>query len=241
MKFVIGDIHGEITKLEVLLKAIKNHDGKAELIFIGDYVDKGENALATLKLLDELRIKEKSLFLLGNHEQYWLEFDEKKLNAYGGFTTMEDCKQNSLKDTQSFLLNEFGDLFKSMILSFSNKDYLITHSGLTFNAYFKLEKDFTKDDVLYNRYDFLKTKQFYQTKKIVFGHTGFCSAYYDSFKVGIDTSACYLKEQPLTSLCLEEDLMIDSHNKKITLNSIPQNISPIIPRVKPYRIRGVTA
>ena len=38
MKFIIGDIHGEITKLKLLVKFIKDIDDKPELIFIGDYL-----------------------------------------------------------------------------------------------------------------------------------------------------------------------------------------------------------
>ena len=47
MKFIIGDIHGEITKLKLLVKFIKDIDDKPELIFIGDYLDKGESSKKT--------------------------------------------------------------------------------------------------------------------------------------------------------------------------------------------------
>lgn len=238
MKFVIGDIHGEIAKLEILISEMKKLTKTPEFIFIGDYLDKGENSLTTLKLLEELRKNEKCVFLLGNHEHYWINLDEKALTHYGASTTIEDCHKKSMHETRDFLMSEFSILFQNMVLYWTNEKFLVTHSGLTLNAFQKPVENFTKEDVLFNRYDFIKSRMLYQGKRIIFGHTGFSSVYYDHFKIGIDTSACYLKEQPLTALCLDEELIINSSKQKYTLDSIPQNVSPVIPRVKPYRLKG---
>ena len=54
MRFVIGDIHGEISKLKLLIKYILTLDKDPELIFIGDYLDKGEDPLAVLEFLISL-------------------------------------------------------------------------------------------------------------------------------------------------------------------------------------------
>ena len=42
MNFVIGDIHGEVTKLKSLIKLIDKNEANPSFIFIGDYIDKGE-------------------------------------------------------------------------------------------------------------------------------------------------------------------------------------------------------
>ena len=48
MTFVIGDIHGEITKLKALINNIFYLDKNPHLIFIVDYINKVENSKEVL-------------------------------------------------------------------------------------------------------------------------------------------------------------------------------------------------
>ena len=73
MKFVIGDIHGEVTKLRQLILQLTKV-GIERLVFVGDYIDKGEDSKATLEFLQVLSRKYRCDFLLGNHEYAWLRF-----------------------------------------------------------------------------------------------------------------------------------------------------------------------
>lgn len=75
--YVVGDIHGKIKMLEDLLDRIKGHLAlrnatDSELVFVGDYVDRGEDSAGVLKLVREL-VKNPAPFskvvaLTGNHE-----------------------------------------------------------------------------------------------------------------------------------------------------------------------------
>src|SRR5438874_962316 len=75
MIVAIGDIHGEITKLKVLMKTLITRglvDGT--VIFLGDYVDRGENSVAALDYLIFLKEKNPNfIFLAGNHDQMLLD------------------------------------------------------------------------------------------------------------------------------------------------------------------------
>jgi len=76
-------------------------------------------------------------------------------------------------------------------------------------------------------------------KKFIFGHTAFSHPYVDDFKIGIDTSAVYSKENPLTSFCLEKDFFLNNLNEKKYLIHCKKNICPIIIRKKPYRMEKI--
>ena len=69
----IGDIHGQIYKLEKLLAELPLQD-EDRLVFLGDYVDRGPNVCAVVSLLMKLaQERPETVFLRGNHEQMLLD------------------------------------------------------------------------------------------------------------------------------------------------------------------------
>jgi diadenosine tetraphosphatase ApaH/serine/threonine PP2A family protein phosphatase len=111
----------------------------------------------------------------------------------------------------------------------------MTHSGIP-PGYFDIEiSRIPQEKLLFNRYDFISSEKFFFGKKIIFGHTGFFSPLYDTFKIGIDTAACYIESQPLTAFCAEGEFFIDSTGNRFLLNAIDLSCCPVIPRVKPWR------
>ena len=70
--FAIGDLHGEVTLLRRLLATIQPQPTDT-VIFLGDYVDRGEDSVATIKELEELRARTQVVAIRGNHDAAWLE------------------------------------------------------------------------------------------------------------------------------------------------------------------------
>ncbi len=70
--FAIGDLHGEAELLRRLLAAIAPQPTD-RLIFLGDYLDRGPDALGTIQTLDALAQRCPCVFLLGNHDEEWLD------------------------------------------------------------------------------------------------------------------------------------------------------------------------
>jgi len=67
--FVIGDIHGCLDKLELLWERIDPRPGLDQLIFLSDYIDRGDDSSGVLDYLLELKaIYIDTVFLMGNHE-----------------------------------------------------------------------------------------------------------------------------------------------------------------------------
>jgi len=75
MIFAIGDIHGRYDLLTQALDAIAAHASgqEHEIVFLGDYVDRGPQSKQVLDKLIELSTQDNVTCLRGNHEQLMLE------------------------------------------------------------------------------------------------------------------------------------------------------------------------
>ena len=93
MRYVIGDIHGQIYKLKNLINLTKSD--ATEYIFLGDYIDRGLCSKEVIDFLNDLNKKVKCIFLIGNHEDMWFKYlkgDKSWLDMillYGGIETVK--------------------------------------------------------------------------------------------------------------------------------------------------------
>ncbi|HII02837.1 TPA: serine/threonine protein phosphatase [Methanosarcinaceae archaeon] len=76
---LVGDIHGNLEALEFILK-MREEMGCKTLLFLGDYVDRGQQGVEVLVRLFQLKLEDpENVFLLrGNHETV-------EMNVYYGF------------------------------------------------------------------------------------------------------------------------------------------------------------
>jgi len=78
--WVVGDIHGRADLLDLLLAKISDHpvsSGESDLVFVGDYVDRGDDSAGVLRRLFAIsREVPNTVFLKGNHEDMMLQFLE---------------------------------------------------------------------------------------------------------------------------------------------------------------------
>jgi len=92
--FAIGDVHGCMGKMQTLLQAISAKDTGAPVVFVGDYVDRGEQSAQVLHHVMEMDESPDVTCLIGNHEEMLLNFldDPQKKGArwlrYGGLQTL---------------------------------------------------------------------------------------------------------------------------------------------------------
>ena len=85
--YCIGDIHGRADLLAQLHKKIqrdaKPYKGKKTIVYLGDYVDRGEQSRQVIDILLSEPLKNfESIFLKGNHEQAMLDFIEFPVSRY---------------------------------------------------------------------------------------------------------------------------------------------------------------
>lgn len=72
--FAIGDIHGEIQQLMLLMSRLPKLDPEDTLVFLGDYIDRGPHSKQVVEYLRRLpkMTQAKIVTLRGNHEDAWL-------------------------------------------------------------------------------------------------------------------------------------------------------------------------
>jgi serine/threonine protein phosphatase 1 len=92
--FAIGDIHGCMVQMTALLDQINAVDATAPIIFVGDYVDRGEESAAVMRALFAMRDDPRITCLTGNHEDMMRKFlEDPAANGarwlrYGGLQTL---------------------------------------------------------------------------------------------------------------------------------------------------------
>ena len=97
--FVVGDIHGKAQMLEELMT---EWDGKAQLVFLGDLIDRGENSKRSIEIVKDYVDHHGAVCLSGNHEYMflaWLDNPEERYDHYrrnGGDTTINSLLGLSL-------------------------------------------------------------------------------------------------------------------------------------------------
>jgi serine/threonine protein phosphatase 1 len=192
----IGDIHGSYRKLASLMKKIKIDPEKDLIVFLGDYIDRGDRSKEVVDYLVELKREMPStVFLLGNHEHMLLEYlsgrninpflfngGQKTLNSYLG-----EGRLTSLRDPRKIFPEDHLNFFKSLSPFFELEDYIFVHAGLKRGIPLEQQDLF---DLLWIREEFYYSKTNFG-KTVIFGHTPFPEPFVYHNKVGIDTGAVY--------------------------------------------------
>ncbi len=77
--FAIGDIHGDLAALELILERLPELTPEDTIVFLGDYIDRGPNSAGVVAKVRDLvgTCKAKVVALRGNHEDAWLQVVDK--------------------------------------------------------------------------------------------------------------------------------------------------------------------
>lgn len=204
----IGDIHGYYRHLERLLEYVNYNAKNDRLIFLGDYIDRGENPKKTLDLLIELfKVNSNNVFMLGNHEDMMLSC----INEDGRYSRVFWYSNGAEETLKSFGKYSFENLngicfeylnFLSCLkpIFIDEKLKLIfVHGGIN-PAKSICEQDFTDEFLgpLWIRSDFYNYKGDFKGYTVIFGHTptfnmrkNLYTVMWEGNKIGIDTGLCY--------------------------------------------------
>ena len=201
--YAVGDIHGCFDKLHKLIRKIDINPQKDQLIFIGDYIDRGAQTYEVIDYLLELKERfNRIVFLKGNHEEMLLQYiggkDRLTYMVNGGQQTLESYINHHRSGSPSPFPPEHRFFFKSLRLYFETPDYIFVHAGL--KAKIPLTRQ-SPEDMLWIRREFI-TSRYNFGKPVVFGHSPFSRPLVEANKIGIDTGAVY--GGPLTCVKLPE-------------------------------------
>ena len=186
--FIIGDIHGCRNLLEEMLRIIPWNPEEDNLIFIGDYIDRGDDSKGVVDILINLmKMSPNVQCLMGNHESLFLDYisgrDKKTFLYNGGIETLNSYKVNgNIKIPQEHI--SFFENLKTLI---ELDNYYVVHAGLMPGVDIEnqtvQDKLWIREKFIFSDYDF--------GKKIIFGHTPYLSPYMTHNKIGLDTGAVF--------------------------------------------------
>ncbi len=202
----VGDIHGEIEKLNSLLYKL-NLQKQDKVIFLGDYIDRGKYSKEVIERLINLSKIVKCIFLKGNHEDMLLntrisrkQEDIEHWLLSGGISTYDNYGDYPA------IFNIHGEFFNNLKLYHIERNYLFAHAGINPNK--DLSKQ-TEDDFLWIREKFLNNPH-NLPYKIIFGHTPFTEPLILNDKIGIDTGCGKINDCVLTAYDTTNNIFITS-------------------------------
>lgn len=201
MYYIVGDIHGCYGKLRKLYDII-GYRIKVEdtLIFLGDYIDRGEDSYEVIEFLKVVADVHNTVFLKGNHEDMFLSYlkgkDSGGLYLYnGGRQTLRNYRERHGTVT---LPEKHRDFFNSLRNYYETGEFIAVHAGL--RPGIDNIKEQSEYDLIWIRDKFFMASWTFP-KHVVFGHTptayipggSWGDIYYDEKRniTGIDTGAVY--------------------------------------------------
>jgi len=127
-RYVIGDIHGCAKALRTLIETIQPNE-EDEVIFLGDYIDRGPNSRDVVQQILELQQRCKVIPLRGNHEIMLLGVVLGGLDATvwlenGGISTV-----SSYGGSLSKIPDKHLDFFQSLRACYETSDEIFVHAG----------------------------------------------------------------------------------------------------------------
>jgi serine/threonine protein phosphatase 1 len=208
--YAIGDIHGNLDLLKRLMDKLAPDLDRTQLVFMGDYIDRGPRSKGVVDYVLRLRNQAppgQVICLKGNHEAMFLNFmqgqDLELFLFNGGLRTLEDYWGEKWEEAEElFLPAEHRQFFETLALYYETENYIFVHGGLKPGVPLA-EQD--EEDLLWIRGDFITSMADFG-KKVIFGHTPFRQPLVMPNKIGIDTGAAYGNR--LTCLQLPEEKFI---------------------------------
>lgn len=190
--FIIGDIHGSLYTLERLMEKIAWRPDKDRLIFLGDYIDRGENPKGVVDYVLALTRSSSNVeCLTGNHEAIFLDYlsgkDRGLFLINGGWNTVQSYRANKSEKRGSLVHSDHMAFYQSLKLYVELQDYYVVHAGFRpgvgVNEQTKQDMIWIRETFIYSDYDF--------GKRVIFGHTPFNDPLVMENKIGLDTGAAY--------------------------------------------------
>jgi serine/threonine protein phosphatase 1 len=200
--YAIGDIHGCLKALKELMGQLPVKDGD-EVIFLGDYIDRGPDSKG---VLDYLLASQKPNwhFLRGNHEQMlldWLGTPNPLASANwllnGGHQTLQSYVPKEKLDEvrgegahillQSYIPHTHVEFLNALPLTIDRPEAFFCHAGINLDVPLGAQEP---DDLLWIRRKFIQDPR-PTPKLIIHGHTPIQEVDTTRDRINLDTGCVY--------------------------------------------------
>ncbi len=191
----IGDIHGCAKSLDELLERLSPSTDD-HLVFVGDYIDRGPDSAAVLRLLQDLP---GATCLMGNHERMCLSFlDQPNRNGarwlrYGGHDTLASygvaVQQDNRLRARDQLIDVMGEdsihWMRALPLFDRNGNLYVTHAGADPRQDIELQDEST---LIWEHPEFTRQPRS-DGAWLIHGHTIVTQPLVQQQRIAIDTGA----------------------------------------------------
>ncbi len=217
MIYAIGDIHGQQTMLLEMLRVLREVPLREEdlVVFLGDYIDRGEDSKAVIETLIEFRRERPdTIFLRGNHEQLMLEArdgpapenaDREGYVMYsplminwlqnGGVDTLLNYQVTDFSRWWEGIPTAHWNFIRDTQIEHVTERYHFVHAGILppGKSWEGQDWDIKADPRVWIREPFLSSKDRFEGRIVVFGHTPQRSGrpLINKNKIGLDTGAVF--------------------------------------------------
>ena len=186
----IGDVHGELAALDLVLARLPPLDASDTLVFLGDYVDRGPDSRGVVARVRELpsRVAARVVCLRGNHEDAWLRCAKepdpiflfavgngcaacfRSFTGEGGEGDLTTAEARRMLDVAAWFPKDVLAWFESLPLWYEDEHAIYVHAGLDGEGTeWRHPRDGRPLPLLWMREpDFFRG---YAGKRVVFGHT----------------------------------------------------------------------
>jgi serine/threonine protein phosphatase 1 len=175
-RIAIGDIHGCLKTLKGLLEEKIKVTMEDQILFIGDYIDRGPDSKGVLDYL--LEKKEKGfnyVFIRGNHEEMLIEsfssdvYFQPWMNNGGGATldSFGISREDYLAPGGNRLPETYMDFLSSTTYYLELENCYIVHAGFNFHD----KRPFEDLDAMIWSRNFDYDRGLAKGKKVIHGHT----------------------------------------------------------------------
>lgn len=190
MIYAIGDIHGQLKMLRAALTEVQRRlTGADTVVFLGDYIDRGENSALVIEAVLIFRaMKANIIFLRGNHEEMMLDaFEGSGFNLWmenGGRQTIASYNLLSYggpaeiveRDWREAIPESHWHFLRETRLEWQSERFHFVHAGLVPPSqrenWGQLRSAYLvpAEPRLWIRRDFIDSEEDFG-KIVVFGHT----------------------------------------------------------------------
>lgn len=224
--YIIGDIHGCSKTLQLMLRNIVNHvhsnvSGRCELIFVGDYIDRGPDSKGVLETVKNLvewvpEPFDNVVALAGNHEDMVRDTSLHGIwMTNGGIQCLKSFGHDfkSRKDLKEIMGEEMLTWIERLPNYYVVGDVAVAHAGIDFEDLKCSEHD--TEILLWSRTLRLTPHEIY--KYTVHGHTPMKDVLINEHVAYIDTgcvfSQSYSENRPKLSALFIPDVNAPVHSE----------------------------
>ena len=199
--FFVGDLHGRDDLLQKILAETRADrlDNAADLVFLGDMIDRGPESANVITQLHRLSISGRAICLLGNHERMMLDFlddPDKKGDLWfhnGGVETLAsfglDTNIGAASDLAEGLRNAMPDGLENWLrdlpLQWTSGNITATHAGADPSKPLEMQSE---NALIWGHPDFLKNER-QDGHWIAHGHVIFDAPTAAHGRISVDTGA----------------------------------------------------